>query len=129
VTNTETLGALQYDTSYAGAGGGFDGTAAAVDCTRLAGDFAAFNDIEAERKLSSAFISAGGFTGPTDVARCRFTPTGLPQPVPGDFPVVITDQSRPDFSQANATVAVTVVNCTCNGATTTTSTTLAAVLP
>jgi hypothetical protein len=121
VTNTETLGALQYDTSYAGVGGGFDGTAGAVDCTRLAGDFAAFNDIEAQTKLSSAFISAAGFTGPIDVARCRYTRPGTTEPVAADFPITITDQSKPDFSPANATVEVTNIGCVCSGGNTTTT--------
>ncbi|HET9063985.1 MAG TPA: hypothetical protein VFO62_11920, partial [Candidatus Binatia bacterium] len=123
VTNSETLGALQYDTSYAGIGGGFDGDGASVDCTRLAGEFAAFNDIEAEARLSSAIISTTGFTGPIDIVRCRYS-GAFPSPVPSDFPIVVTDQSRPDFSPANATVAVTDVNCACAGTTTTTSTTL-----
>ena len=121
VTNVETLGALQYDTSYAGVGGGFDGTAGAVDCTRLAGDFAAFNDIEAQTKLSSAFISAAGFTGPIDVARCRYTRPGTTEPVAADFPITITDQSKPDFSPANATVEVTNIGCVCSGGNTTTT--------
>jgi hypothetical protein len=123
VTNTETLGALQYETSYAGIGGGFDGTGGAVDCGRLAGDFAAFNDIEAERKLSTAIISTTGFTGPIDVVSCRYS-GAWPNPVPSDFPIVITDQSRPDLSPANATVAVTKVDCLFAGTTTTTSATL-----
>jgi hypothetical protein len=123
VTNVETLGALQYDTSYAGVGGGFDGTAGAVDCTRLAGDFAAFNDIEASTTLSSAFISAAGFTGPVDVARCRYTRPGLVEPVAGDFPITITDQSKPDFTPANATVEVTNVGCICSGGGSSTTTT------
>jgi len=121
VTNVETLGALQYDTSYAGVGGGFDGTGGSVDCTRLAGDFAAFNDIEAESKLSSAFISAAGFTGPIDVSRCRYTRPGNVEPVAADFPITITDQSKPDFTPANATVEVTNIGCVCGGGTTTTT--------
>jgi hypothetical protein len=122
VTNTETLGALQYDTSYAGVGGGFDGTGGSVDCTRLAGDFAAFNDIEASSTLSSAFISASGFTGPIDVARCRYTRNSSVEPTAADFPVTITDQSKPDFSPAAATVEVTTITCTCSGGSTTTTT-------
>jgi hypothetical protein len=119
VTNVETLGALQYDTDYSAASGGFDGAAGAVECTRLAGDFAAFNDIEASTTLSSAFISAAGFTGPIDVASCNFTSTngGL---AAGDFTITITDQSKPDFTPANATVAIT--NVVCTGGTTTTTT-------
>jgi hypothetical protein len=123
VTNSETLGALQYDTSYAGIGGGFDGSGAAVDCTRLAGEFAAFNDIEAETRLSSAIISTTGFTGPIDIARCGYS-GAFSSPTPSDFPIVVTDQSRPDFSPADASVTVTDVDCACGGTTTTTSTTL-----
>lgn len=123
VTNSETLGALQYDTSYAGVGGGFDGTGGAVDCTRLAGDFASFNDKEAETTLSSAFISAAGFTGPVDVARCRYTRDSNVEPTAADFPITIVDQSKPDFTPANATVEVTAINCNCSGGGSTTTTT------
>jgi hypothetical protein len=119
VTNTETLGALQYDTDYSGASGGFDGSAGSVECTRLAGDFAAFNDIEASTTLSSAFISAAGFTGPIDVASCNFTSTNGALAA-GNFTITITDQSKPDFTPANATVEITDVTCTGGGTTTTT---------
>jgi hypothetical protein len=122
VTNVETLGALQYDTSYAGVGGGFDGAGGTVDCTRLAGDFAAFNDIEAQSKLSSAFISAAGFTGPIDVARCGYTRNSAVEPVAGNFTITITDQSKPDFSPATAEVGITDITCVCQGGGTTTTT-------
>jgi hypothetical protein len=121
VTNTETLGALQYDTNYAAANGGFDGAGGAVACTRLAGDFAAFNDIEASSNLSSAFISAAGFTGPIDVASCGFTGNSGTPPVAGDFAITITDQSKPDFSPASATVEITDISCVCTTPSTTTT--------
>jgi hypothetical protein len=120
VTNVETLGSLQYDTDYSASGGGFDGAAGTVSCQRVAGDFAAFNDIEASSTLSSAFISAAGFTGPTTVATCDFT--GNREPATTDFGITITDQARPDFSPATATVDVTDVTCTCTGGGSTTTT-------
>jgi hypothetical protein len=123
VTNSETLGALQYDTLYPSGSEGFDGVGATVSCARLAGDFAAFNDVESARTLSTAIVSSAGFTGPVDIARCDWT-GNLPSPVPGDFAVTVTDQSRPDFSPASATVAVRDVTCACSGPATTTTTTL-----
>ena len=122
VTNAETLGSLQYDTDYSASGGGFDGAAGTVACQRVTGDFAAFNDIETSQTLSSAFVSVAGFTGPTTIATCDFTGSN---PTTDDFAITITDQAKPDFSSANATVAVTDVTCTCVGSTsTTTSTTI-----
>lgn len=122
VTNTETLGALQFDTQYPGALGTFDGLGSSVNCSRLAGDFAAFNDEDTEDTLSTAIVSTAGFTGPIDIALCTYS-SGLPEPVTSDFVITVTDQSRPDFSPANATVAVRDVTCTCTGGNTTTTTT------
>ena len=119
VTNAEVnIGSLQYDTDYSASGGGFDGNAGAVSCQKVAGDFGAFNDIEASQNLSTALISAGGFSGPTTVATCDFT--GTRQPATTDFAITITDQAHIDFTPANATVAVTDVTCTCTGGSTTT---------
>lgn len=129
VTNTETVGALQYDTAYTAVDGSFDGGGGLVNCTRLAGEFAAFNDDNTNKRLASAFVSTAGFTGPIDIALCRFScPVTLS---PDDFVITITDQSKPDFSPANATVAVTrVERDTIPGSTTTleatTTTTLSA---
>jgi hypothetical protein len=118
VTNNETLGALQYDTAYPQPGT-FLGSAGSVFCSKLAGDFASFNDVDAEARLVTAIIAASGFTGPMDVATCEFCTVGAP-PAPDDFVVTIVDQSRPDFSPANATVAVTQVNVIPGPSTTTT---------
>jgi len=87
----------------------------------LAGGFTAFNDIEAENKLSTAMISAGGVTGPLAVASCNFQ-TNNAALAAGDFSVVITDQAAPDFSPTSATVGITDVACTCTGGGTTTTT-------
>ena len=120
VTNNETLGSLQYDTDYSAAGGSFEGSGAGVNCTALAGDFTAFNDMDAAQILSAATISTAGFTGPIDVSECIFQ-TNNAALAPGDFTVTITDQSAPDFSPTNATMAITSVVCTCTGGTSTTT--------
>jgi hypothetical protein len=119
-STTDTLGSLQYDTDYSASGGGFDGAAGTVSCQRLVGDFGAFNDIEASSTLSTAFISAAGFTTPAAVATCDFT--GPTQPAVGDFAVTVTDAARPDFTNVTAStvVAVSDVTCTCTGGSTTT---------
>jgi len=123
VTNAVTLGSLQSDTGYAGASGSFVGSGAGVSCSALAGDFTAFNDIDAEQKLSAATISTGGFTGPIDVARCTFRTTNGAL-APSDFTVAITDQAAPDFSATNATLVISDVTCGagCGGGATTTTT-------
>jgi hypothetical protein len=116
VTNVETLGSLQFDVDYGAVPGSFDGAGSTVACTRLAGDFAAFNDIESTTTLSIAIISTVGFIGPIDIVRCTFC---CPPPHdPSDYVITIQDQSRPDFTPASATVAVTSLRST---ATTTTT--------
>jgi len=120
VTNTETLGALQYETLYPQPGT-FLGSAGSVFCSKLAGDFSSFNDVDAEGRLITAMISAAGFTGPIDVASCEYCTVGTP-PEPEDFVITIVDQSRPDFTPANATVAVTQINVIPGPSTTTTLT-------
>jgi hypothetical protein len=107
ITNDETIGALQFDTEYS-SDVDPSGSGSFVECVRLAGDFAAFNDVESTRTLRTAIVSVGGVTGPVDVAYCTFSATFCGGP-PGfdDFVVTITDQSHPDFSPANATVEIT----------------------
>jgi len=119
VTNAETLGALQFDVDYGAVSGGFDGSGSTVSCTKLAGDFAAFNDHEAEETLAVAMISLSGITGPIDLAICTFV-SRVP-PDPGGFPVTIIDQSRPDLTPAAASVAVTDVRALNTTSTTTTT--------
>jgi hypothetical protein len=119
VTNTETLGALQYETTYPRPGS-FLGEGRSVFCTKLAADFVSFNEIDRDGRLISAFVSLGGFTGPLDIATCEYCTVGVP-PEPGDFAITIVDQARPDFSPANATVAVTQVNVIPGPSTTTTT--------
>ncbi len=130
VTNADSYGALSYDVDYSSAPGTFDGTAGAVACTTLAGDFGAFNNCKTPggcpplsfKELSTAIISAGGFATPANTSRCAFT--GSAVPVAGDFVITVTDATRPDFTPTTANVAVTDITCEPPIDTTTTSTTV-----
>jgi hypothetical protein len=127
VTSTETLGSLQFDTDYSGdpGGGSFEGSGAGVNCTALAGDFTAFNDVDASSRLSTATISTAGFTGPTDVTECNFQ-TSNAALAPGDFAITVTDASDPAFNPVNPTVEITSVDCVCTGGGSSTTTTAGA---
>ena len=74
---------------------------------RLTGGFAAFNHIAASKMLSVAIVRLAGFSGPVDIARCSYCCVETLEI--SDFEVTIVDQSHPDFTPANATVAVTSV--------------------
>jgi hypothetical protein len=133
-TSGETLGSLQWNTDYSGAGGGFTGSADMVDCTSplsAAGAIVTFNDDEAALTLRTGIISLAGFTGPTVVASCTFANCADPDPVAGDFALTLVDAADPSFNPQTPTLAITNITCTppapaapeCAGATTTTSTT------
>ena len=119
-----SLGALQFDVDYSGAGGDFDGSGTSVACsTPLTSASASFNDDEATRTVSAGYLSLSGFTGPTPVADCLFTPVGA-DPLPTDFPVTVIDASAPDLTPINPPPLVEATSVFCsNGTTTTTSTT------
>jgi len=127
-TNTVTLGALQFDTNYSTAGGQMEGVGDAVVCSKLAGDLVTFNDNDAGKILSAAFVSLSGMVAPTDLMKCNFnTPTNdLTAPVASDFVITIVDATDPDTNPVSATVVVTDINCVVvpgpNGTTTTTPT-------
>jgi hypothetical protein len=107
VTNAETLGALQFDIDYGTLTGRFDGEGRQVACSNLAADFAAFNDHDADAKLSISMIDVSGIVGPAAVAVCTFFSATLP--APADFVLTIIDQSHTDLTPAAATIAVTQV--------------------
>ncbi len=87
-----TVGALQFDVSYANATGVVATNNGAPDCTNLAaGALPAFNVDLVTKKLSLGFIALGGFTGPTAVASCRFDTQGAPAPAAGDFTITVLD--------------------------------------
>jgi hypothetical protein len=113
VTNDVTLGALQFDTDYSGAPGGFDGSDDHVACVDLTGSLSTFNDHESEQKLSAGFISIAGFDAPRAVMRCDFTHDAgaLLFAEPDDFVVTVIDAVDPQVSPVTAGVAVTSVQC------------------
>jgi hypothetical protein len=111
VTNTVTLGALQYDTNYASAPGTFDGAGATADCQDLTGSIASFNDVEASSTLTSGLISVSGIVAPRDIVTCNFTPSGG-TPVAGDFAITVIDATDPSLNPVTATVAITDITCT-----------------
>ena len=121
VTNTVTLGALQFNTDYSGAGGDFVGSAGTVECTSplsTAGAIVTFNDDEAASTLRTGVISLSGFAAPADVAICNFAPTGA-DPTAGSFAITVVDATAPDLSPATADVEVTDISCTGTTPTTT----------
>jgi hypothetical protein len=115
-----TLGSLQFDTDYSGAGGEFLGSAGTVQCSTLVDALYAPNDIEAESKLTQGLISLNGFDGPTNVSQCTFVSSGQPQPE--DFEITVTEASDPNLTPITPLPDVIVVdNIDCGGPVTTTT--------
>jgi len=129
VTNTANIGALSWDTDYSGSGGAFQGSGSTVECTTLAGDFAAYNNCDtpggcpplAFQELSTAIISSAGFTTPADTSRCHWI--GNAVPTPASFGITVTDASDPSFNPTTAVVEVTNIQCTVTTTTGSTPTT------
>ena len=128
----DTFGALSWDTDYSAAEGGWDGVGAGVDCNDPLGvaDFATFNNCVDPSgcgaiptdNLAAAYVSIGGFNGPTTLALCGWLGTGATQPVPGDFVITVTDASRPDITPiVGAQVEIEAILCTPVGPTTVTT--------
>ena len=72
-TDAVTLGSLQWNVDYTNAPGEFLGSGAGVQCVnQVPTAFGTSQDKEAERKVVTALISLGGFTGPRLLPRCTF---------------------------------------------------------
>ncbi len=119
LTSSGNYGTLQYHADYSGTPGEFPGTGGGVDCTNLvAGALSAFNDQDANRLLQNGVISLSVFTGPRDLATCRFNANA---PITGSDFVMAVDDSLDIFgSPIPATVQARV---DCPSGTTTTTTT------
>lgn len=100
------LGALQFDVGYANAAGNFIAGALGPDCTTNGGvgGFGAYNDNTASSVASVGLISLAGFTGPMDVATCRFDGA----PLAGDFTITVTDASDPLTNPVSPLPAVSI---------------------
>jgi hypothetical protein len=122
VPETEMIGSLQYDVDYSGAAGGFVGADSTVSCSAIVAGFPAFNDIEAESKLSTAIITLSAFSTPTNVARCEFAVDGSTAPMAGDFAITVTDAADGSASTLDPLPSVEITGIECNlpmGSTTT----------
>jgi hypothetical protein len=79
---------------YTGAAGDYNGAADAVACTNLVNKATAVFNKQTDRMLKISIASVTGFTGPTDLAHCEFTPTGNLSA--SDFVVTVVDAVDPD---------------------------------
>lgn len=105
-----TVGALQFEVDYAGANGGFNGSADTVQCTKDNGDLVTFNDDEANTNLIQAFVSLAGFAGPNAaLSHCTFTSNGG-TPAASAFVVTVKDATDPNLAPISPlpTINVTV---------------------
>ena len=101
------IGALQIEAMYGSSPGDFLGSGANVECRSRAGTHRAFNDNHATQTLGMGFVSLNGIQAPATLARCRYRSLEA-APVPGDFTVIVTDASDPNFEDATATIKVRV---------------------
>ncbi|HEY2775113.1 MAG TPA: hypothetical protein VGK20_13790 [Candidatus Binatia bacterium] len=113
------VGSLQWDTDYSAAPGQMQGVGANVVCSTLVqGALAAFDDNDAQKKLSSGLVSLSGIQGPTDLAECNFVATTIP--TLQQFVVTVTDATDPDLNDITPFPDVIISNIDCIPVTTTT---------
>jgi len=122
LNNDASVGALQWDTAYDSAPGAFVGTGGDVDCAALpeAGDviFSA-NDKESQKVLTIGMTGVEGFTGPINIAQCRFKASVEPQA--SDYAITVVDASNPEGTPIVPLPPVVISNISCTGPTTTTT--------
>ncbi|HEY2773227.1 MAG TPA: hypothetical protein VGK20_04145 [Candidatus Binatia bacterium] len=114
VSNAVDLVGISWTTSYGTTGGDFIGTGENVACTKLLSTnpdetLATFNDDDANDELHAAIVSAQTFSGPVDLALCRFQQS--PPLVLANLIVQVTEATAPDLSAADATVVIEEIQC------------------
>lgn len=123
LNDDSSVGALQWDTAYDSAPGQFVGSAGDVDCAALpgAGDviFSA-NDKEGQKVLTIGMTGVEGFTGPVDIAQCRFKASTVP--VAEDYDITVVDASDPEGTPIFPLPPVTLHSIQCTNTDTTTTT-------
>ena len=98
LVSDETLGSLDFQIDYSAAAGEFLDPADTVMCETVPGETTSvYNNIVAKRLLLGRIIAVGGFSGPGEIARCRFQPAPSTTPESGDFSVAVTDAADPDL--------------------------------
>jgi hypothetical protein len=124
VTNSTTLGLLEFDTDYSAAPGGFEGAGDSVACSNLVeGVLAGFSDDEASASLWSGMITLSGFDTPRDVTRCDYVGRSDASRAPRaeDFVVTVTDAMHPGMGRQEPVVEITSISCGSTVSTTTTT--------
>ncbi len=115
-----TVGALQIDSDYSGAGGEFDGTGANVACAKAAGFTAleAFNDNDTGQVVSQGFADSAGFAAPRVLSTCRFVDADGTPPAPSAFVNTTVDCSDLNSQPVNCFTSVqSVTACACGDST------------
>ena len=127
VTKNATLGTLTFAVDYSRAGGEFRGSDTAVECTGLLA-IDSFFAVDADNDFMTFSLNdAGGFNGPTDLARCVFDQDpGAADPTAGDFTYPSVIALEPGFPPVPVLVddLVGVSQVVCTAGPTTTSTTM-----
>lgn len=110
VVSTHTFGAIQIDTDYSAAHGGFVGEGASVSCTSsLPGQLAAYNDKDAEEILQDGHIGLSNFSSPVELSQCIFESNSIIPPHAGDFVPNVVDATDPNGNPIPGVVAGIVI--------------------
>jgi hypothetical protein len=106
VTNSATLGTLQFHVDYSQAEGEFAGSATFVSCTNAIGGALFAPSDDDVSSLTIGVVSMTPVTAPTDVATCVFSRSSPGLPHPEDFEVVVDLASDPNGVPTLAAVAI-----------------------
>lgn len=95
VDDAVSLGSVVFDVAYAATNTSFLGEGTAVVCTPLvSGVTASFDNDEASQELAISVSRPGGFTGPVDLAECRFRAVTA-KPDIEDFAITVGGATAP----------------------------------
>lgn len=105
LTDAITIGALQIEVEYKGAGR-LVGDADSVACeTMIEGALSSYNHLTNEKTLKAAYVAVKGFTGPARFAQCKYDGAVSA----ADFSVAIKDVSTPDLTEVSPVPVIKVV--------------------
>ena len=124
-----TIGSMQVEIDYSKASGEFQDTGSSVDCSTLAPMTLGTYFDDDVKTVGAALITLKGFTGPVNMYRCTFLPTGT-LPAPADFSLKVVDAGDTNSDPITPKPSVSIASIDCidpNAPTTTTSTTTSTV--
>lgn len=116
MVNGTDVNNLDFKVNYSGADGFIGGTMTNPECARALGgqSFASFHNDQAGT-LTVGIIRLSYFSGPVDLAACRFYWDSL-EPIPGDFNVTVTNAGRDgDDNNVVPVPSIQVTNVECPG--------------